>query len=404
MPARSGNGLAMRCGMFTEALARLGATEVIVVGGQDTVLDEGEIEGVSARVVSTAGRLDTRLRLISQIENGYERAEALRALGRPSSTAVLSAPVIKDVAEWVAQKQWSGIVVSRSYLTPLLNVLRPIADRVPLLVDLDDDDALMLRERAAIARSSNNSQKAAVLEAEADCYEKVIQSCSGHVVTFCSSSEATSFQLKRRLQLSNVVSIPNGIEVPEKARVSAERHTLLFVGNLAYQPNVDGISWFVSHVWQRVRERFPDVELVVAGSNPSSRLAELCHANEVTLESDPVSISPHYTRARAVVIPLRTGAGTRIKLLEAGAHNVPVISTSKGAEGLDVLPDKHFYCCDYDPEEMLSACTECLSSPVEAMQKAEELHAMVCRNYGRSDVIGTITELVQSIIKPTLKQ
>jgi len=97
--------------------------------------------------------------------------------------------------------------------------------------------------------------------------------------------------------------------------------------------------------------------VVVAGSNPVDAVRALADQPGVTVLANPPEIAPLYAKARAAVVPLRAGGGTRIKILEAFAHGVPVISTPLGAEGLDVEAGRHLVVAD-TPEAFAAACID----------------------------------------------
>lgn len=112
-------------------------------------------------------------------------------------------------------------------------------------------------------------------------------------------------------------------------------HNLLFVGTLAYSPNVEGLQWFLESVFPRFRRAYPDGTLTVVGREPTAQVRALCEPTEgALLEADVPDLRPFYRDARAVVVPLLAGGGTRIKILEAAAAGRPVLSTPTGAEGL----------------------------------------------------------------------
>ena len=116
--------------------------------------------------------------------------------------------------------------------------------------------------------------------------------------------------------------------------------TLLFVGTLEYPPNVEGLKWFVASVYKDFRQRYPHTQLLVVGRSPTEEVRKLCEAtNGIELHVDAPDIKDYYKRCRAVVVPLLSGGGTRIKILEAALAARPVLSTPVGAEGLDLVDE-----------------------------------------------------------------
>jgi glycosyltransferase involved in cell wall biosynthesis len=112
--------------------------------------------------------------------------------------------------------------------------------------------------------------------------------------------------------------------------------TLLFVGALSYGPNLEGLKWFLTSVYDELKRRHPNITLLVVGRSPAREIVELCGTAEgIELHADAPDIREYYRKCRAVVVPLLTGGGTRIKILEAALAGRPVLATPVGAEGLD---------------------------------------------------------------------
>jgi len=115
------------------------------------------------------------------------------------------------------------------------------------------------------------------------------------------------------------------------------RNILLFVGTLNYRANHEGLIWFINKIFPPFKSKYSDGKLLVVGRAPGSVLIDICNNTEgVELYRDVSDVKEYYTRCRAVVVPLLKGSGTRIKILEASLAERPIISTPKGAEGLDL--------------------------------------------------------------------
>jgi glycosyltransferase involved in cell wall biosynthesis len=118
-----------------------------------------------------------------------------------------------------------------------------------------------------------------------------------------------------------------------------------------YFPNVDAVTSFVSDVWPRIRERFAGITLTIVGANPVPAVAASRSVAGIEVTGTVPDVRPYYARALAAVVPLRTGGGTRLKILEAMAAGVPVISTPLGAEGLAVTEDRDILLAPADDAE-----------------------------------------------------
>ncbi len=124
---------------------------------------------------------------------------------------------------------------------------------------------------------------------------------------------------------------------------------LLFVGVLSYQPNEMGIIWFIKEIFNKLPLEFQDIGLLVVGKDPSDKLVTVCGQNgKIDLIRNPPDVMPFFEKCFAVVVPVLTGGGTRIKILEAGNCFRPVISTPLGAYGLGLVEyDDVLYFEDY---------------------------------------------------------
>lgn len=131
--------------------------------------------------------------------------------------------------------------------------------------------------------------------------------------------------------------IPNGIDLrdypPEGERTALREPALVFTGTLDFRPNVDGLAWFVAEVWPRIRAALPTAQVYLVGRSPHPRVQRLAQQPGVVLVGPVPDTRPYLRAATVVVVPLRVGGGTRLKLLEAAALGKPIVSTPLGAEG-----------------------------------------------------------------------
>jgi glycosyltransferase involved in cell wall biosynthesis len=162
-------------------------------------------------------------------------------------------------------------------------------------------------------------------------------------------------------------------QVPAGNPSNAGPPVLLFQGNLSYPPNIDGAEWLAAAIAPRIRAAVPATEVRLVG-RPGANITRLHQAGVMTVVGQVPSMVPELARASVAVVPIRYGSGTRIKILESFAHRVPVVSTTLGAEGLDVEDNVHLLLAD-DPEEFAAATVRLLGDPTLRVRLTEAARA-----------------------------
>jgi sugar transferase (PEP-CTERM/EpsH1 system associated) len=146
--------------------------------------------------------------------------------------------------------------------------------------------------------------------------------------------------IRRHAPAATVVLAPNGVDV---SYFSTDEHpgssrTIAFTGLMNYPPNIDAATWFCDEVFPLVQREHPRARFKIVGDKPDPVVMSLAKREGVQVTGRVPDVRPHLADAVASVIPLRSGAGTRLKILEAMAMRRPVVSTALGAEGLAVTP------------------------------------------------------------------
>jgi sugar transferase (PEP-CTERM/EpsH1 system associated) len=154
--------------------------------------------------------------------------------------------------------------------------------------------------------------------------------------------------------------VPNGVDVdffrPQAAGVSGSK--LLFTGAINYLPNTDAVLYFTGEILPRIRAAVPGVSFAVVGRDPPPRVQRLAGPG-ITVTGTVPDVRPWMQEAAVFVVPLRSGSGTRLKILEALASGCAVVSSSIGCEGLDVTPGTDILVAD-DPAGFAAAVLRCL--------------------------------------------
>lgn len=179
-------------------------------------------------------------------------------------------------------------------------------------------------------------------------YEAQVCRRAGTVLA-CSAADAAA--LARLVPGLEVVVVPNGVDIAHyqpDGVVAAELgdRALVFTGKMDFRPNVDAVLWFCSQVWPLVRQAEPAARFYIVGRDPHPRLGPLGNVPGVTLTGFVDDIRPYIAAAAVYVVPLLTGGGTRLKVLEAMAMGKPLVSTRLGCEGIDAQSGRDLILAD----------------------------------------------------------
>jgi sugar transferase (PEP-CTERM/EpsH1 system associated) len=156
--------------------------------------------------------------------------------------------------------------------------------------------------------------------------------------------------LKRANPRLKVNVVPNGVDIKEFQPLPYDDNkNILFLGKMDYLPNLDAALYLYNEIFPRVKMRIPDAEMWVVGENPSDELCELGY-NGLHVTGRVDDVLPYYQQCSVCAVPLRSGGGTRLKILEAMALGRPIVTTTIGCEGLDVVDGEHLLIADAPKE------------------------------------------------------
>jgi polysaccharide biosynthesis protein PslH len=387
------NGTSIRVANVVRALAQLGDVDFFLLahGGTpaSTTVPDGEPVARMARAAKaphTSPRRGLRA----------HEAEWLLTTSLPFAVAMRDYSAIHSTFREWARSRYDLAWVGRAHAyVPLAGLIE-----APTIVDFDD-----LEDRkigawldvapsvAALSKGESGRRGPAVLlrrwgsravnEVNLRRWRALEQRIAGAVerVVVCSELD------RQRLGLPNAVVIANGYTPPERPAGRSEPGdppTILFVGALAYAPNADAARFLVREILPRVRARLPSARVRIVGDG-ERRVADLASVNGVTLTGFADDIGSELALADAAAVPMRFGSGTRVKILEAFAHRVPVVSTALGCEGLGTIHDRHLLVAE-DPDAFAAACADLLTDRELRHRLVDSAHELYWRRY-RWDII-----------------
>ncbi len=218
------------------------------------------------------------------------------------------------------------------------------------------------------------------------------------VVTVSEQDRRRLLDLAPRLDPARVSVLPNGVDgaAYDGDWGPPEQNTLIFPGALTYNANLDAMRFFLSAVWPHVRRANPRAVLRVTGQTEGVDLGSLALDAGVELTGYLDDVRPAIARSWACVVPLRVGGGTRLKILESLALGTPVISTSKGAEGLGVTAGEDILIAD-DPSDFAQAVLRLLGDAELRARLAANGRRLVAERYSWETIGARLEQLLDRV-------
>lgn len=194
------------------------------------------------------------------------------------------------------------------------------------------------------------------------------------------------------------VEVPIAVDAASTPPIAALSRSprLLFLGGLHWPPNADALLTFVREMWPQVRAARPDATLTSVGRDDHPSAAECRSAPGVHLTGWVPEIDPFVQESRVLVVPMRAGSGMRVKILEAMARGLPVVSTSVGCEGIDVEPGTHVLVAD-TPDAFAGAVLRVLADDDLAATLARNARALVIERYDVTAVQSTVLHALAAV-------
>jgi glycosyltransferase involved in cell wall biosynthesis len=195
--------------------------------------------------------------------------------------------------------------------------------------------------------------------------------------------------------------VPNGVDLdffcPSPQATTHESQTLLFFGAIDYYPNTDAMHFFLREVFPQLVARHPQLRLCIVGRRPPESLVAQASANvQVTGVVDDVR--PWLERADVVIVPLRIGGGTRLKILEAMAMGKAVVSTTLGAEGLAVVSERDLLVAD-DAAAFVTQIGRLLDDPTLGRRLGASARQLVASNYSWRRAVESLSTFYAELVE-----
>ncbi len=293
--------------------------------------------------------------------------------------------------EWIPQRRFDVAVCD--FLSSALNFPRELA--TPTALFQHNVESILWKRKADVEPRWIDRAVFKLEAAKMSRFEPAQTRRFHHVIAV---SETDRQAMSGMIDPSHISVVPTGVDLSKYRYEPALRPSgslVVFTGSMDWQPNIDGVEFFCSEIWPLVLQKVPQARFRIVGRDPHPRVKKLASGTVEVTGSVP-SIVDHLREAAAIVVPLRIGGGTRIKIYEGMAMGKATVSTTVGAEGLDVQHARDILLED-SPDRFAEAVATLLQD--EDMRRRIEAGAVAtARKYDWSVITQRFVEVLQKTI------
>lgn len=303
-----------------------------------------------------------------------------------------SAAMRRLLGEIMAKERFDSVVCD--FITPAINF--PSLDSS---VVFQHNVETMIWRRHAM--NAGNPMAKAYLNLQAQRmfhYERRTCRAARHVIAVSKEDAAL---MREMFGLQDVSAIPTGVDVetftpPEDMGQVDPGPRLVFVGSMDWLPNIDGVRFFCQDILPLIRKQRTDCALAIVGREPSREIQALAEQDPLIEVTGTVpDVRPHLWKSAVSVVPLRIGGGTRMKIYEAMAARVPVVSTTVGAEGLDIHPPGDIRIAD-TAADFAAQCLELLNNGPVRKRQSDTAWDLVATHFGWDSIARQFEAILES--------
>ena len=278
-------------------------------------------------------------------------------------------------------KDGSAEVAVCDFLSASFNF--PEASPTPVVLFQHNVETMLWRRMADTEKSALRKMSYRIEARKMESYETRTLQLFRHVIAVSDHDRKEMLALAPECRITVV---PTGVDTEHyqpAPSVSGTPPRIVFTGSMDWEPNIDAVEYFCQEIFPSVLAQFPDARFQIVGRNPYPRVKKLASASVKVTGTVP-SVAEYLRNATVVIVPLRIGGGTRLKIFEAMAMRKALVSTSIGAEGLDVTSGKDCLLAD-DAQTFAAAILALLRDPV-LRRTYEDNAAVLAARYDWSQI------------------
>jgi glycosyltransferase involved in cell wall biosynthesis len=279
------------------------------------------------------------------------------------------------------------------FLSASLNF--PMDSATPVVLFQHNVETILWRRMATTEKSTVRKISYGIEARKMESYETSALRKFSHVIAV---SDSDRDEMLRLVPGCSITVVPTGVDT-EKYKVvesaPGDPPIVVFTGSMDWEPNIDAMEYFCQQIWPTIVAEFPRTRFQIVGRTPHPRVRRLASESVEVTGSVP-SVTDYLKSATVVIVPLRIGGGTRLKVYEAMAMGKALVSTSIGAEGLDFADGRDLYIAD-DAKSFGTAILQLLRDP-SLRQRCEVNAAALAARYDWSQIARQFAQVLEEAV------
>ena len=300
------------------------------------------------------------------------------------------------IAEVLKKENFDIVHLESLFTTPYIPVIRQFS-KAKIVLRTHNIEHLVWQR---MAKTEQNLAKRCAIKAFSNQLKKYENSIGSKIDAFAAISSPDFQYFEKQYKNIPGTVIPFGINVddyePEEDYMPSDKPELFHIGSMDWLPNIEGVEWFLDEVWPSILQEFPEVTFTIAGRKIPAEIQNRDDRNLI-LAGEVPSANEFMLSKDIMVVPILAGSGIRVKIIEGMALGKVIITTSIGAEGLEVENGKNILIAD-TPEEFVAAVEKCVKTPDVCAILGENARNFVSLSHNNELIIKKLIDFYDSIL------
>ena len=330
----------------------------------------------------------------------------LQPQAHPWTNQLYSKNVVEELEKVLIEFKPQIVVFAELWLYPYLKQLKSYQGY--FIYDAHNIEASLRQELHRSVQGTKSKIKSAFLLTKVRSIESSFVRQVDRVWV-CSDDDASLMQ-NLYGKKSNLQVVPNGINIadyetirlgnfPLPKNIQITTHTMIFTAAFGYKPNAVAAQILIEQIYPKLQKIYPDCRLLLVGRDPTKQMKQAAKNDPGIIVTGKVpDVRPYLAAASVVVVPLLEGGGTRLKILEAFAGGRPVVSTSKGAEGIEARDGEHLLIRD-TVEDIIAEVSKLWSEPNLGQKLTSAAYTLITEKYSWQAVSYRVNKAIEDLIK-----